>query len=120
MKIPIGNLAIRSTNETEDRIRVGVTLTSDKNDMRLYGSYRMKDENPLNFTLDMKKFGAETIEAFSFGQLKRATGNLSGKVAITGSTDSPKLNGDMGFDDVAFNVTQLGARYSLTNQKIQF
>jgi len=120
MKIPIGNLAIRSTNETEDRIRVGVTLTSDKNDMRLYGSYRMKEENPLNFTLDMKKFGAETIEAFSFGQLKNATGNLSGKVAITGSTDSPRLNGDMGFDDVAFNVTQLGARYSLKNQKLQF
>ncbi|SEI50624.1 Family of unknown function [Dyadobacter koreensis] len=119
-KIPIGNLSIRSTNETEDRIRVGVNLISDKNDMRLYGSYRLKEEEPLNFTLDMKKFGAETIEAFSFGQLKRATGNLSGKLAITGSTDSPKLNGNMGFDDVAFNVTQLGTRYSLTNQKLQF
>lgn len=120
MKIPIGNLAIRSTNETEDRIRVGVSLTSDKNDMRLYGSYRLKEEQPLNFTLDMKKFGAETIEAFSFGQLKNANGNLSGKVAITGSADSPRLNGDIAFDDVAFNVTQLGARYSLTNQKLQF
>jgi len=119
-KIPIGNLSIRSTNETEDRIRVGVNLISDKNDMRLYGSYRLKEEEPLNFTLDMKKFGAETIEAFSFGQLKNAKGNLSGKVSITGSTDSPKLNGQMGFDDVAFNVTQLGARYSLTNQRLQF
>ena len=120
MKIPVGNLAIRSTNETEDRIRVGMSLTSDKNDMRLYGSYRLKDENPLNFTLDLKKFGAETVEAFSFGQLKRATGNLSGQAKITGTTDSPKLNGAINFDDVAFNVTQLGARYSLTNQKINF
>jgi translocation and assembly module TamB len=120
MKIPIGNLAIRSTNETEDRIRVGVSLISDKNDMRLFGSYRLKEEQPLNFTLDMKKFGAETIEAFSFGQLKNAKGNLSGKMAITGSTDSPRLNGNMNFEDVAFNVTQLGARYSLINQKLQF
>jgi translocation and assembly module TamB len=120
MKIPVGNLAIRSTNETEDRIRVGMSLTSDKNDMRLYGSYRLKEEKPLNFTLDLKKFGAETIEAFSFGQLKRATGNLSGKTTITGSTDSPQLNGAINFEDVAFNVTQLGARYSLNNQKIDF
>ncbi|GLU55802.1 translocation/assembly module TamB domain-containing protein [Dyadobacter frigoris] len=120
MKIPVGNLAIRSTNETEDRIRVGMTLLSDKNDMRLYGAYRIKEENPLDFTLDLKKFGAETVEAFSFGQLKRATGNLSGQAKITGSTDSPKLNGAINFDDVAFNVTQLGARYSLTNQKINF
>jgi translocation and assembly module TamB len=120
MKIPVGNLDIRSTNETEDRIRVGMSLTSDKNDMRLYGSYRLKEENPLNFTLDLKKFGAETIEAFSFGQLQRATGNLSGKTTITGSTESPQLNGAINFDDVAFNVTQLGARYSLSNQKINF
>jgi len=61
-----------------------------------------------------------TVEAFSFGQLNRAKGNLTGKTTITGSTTSPRLNGAVNFDDVAFNVTQLGSRYSLDKQKIQF
>ncbi|MCE7041865.1 translocation/assembly module TamB domain-containing protein [Dyadobacter sp. CY312] len=121
MKIPVGNLSLRSTNETENLIRVGMSLVSDKNDMRMGGSYNLKDEkNALNFNMDLRKLSAETVEAFSFGELQKATGNLSGKTKITGSTDSPKLDGSVDFDNVAFNVTQLGARYSLDKQKIQF
>ncbi len=121
MKIPVGNLSLRSTNETENMIRVGMSLLSDKNDMRVGGSYNLKDNSsPLNFKMDLRKLSAETVEAFSFGELRNATGNLSGTTQITGSPDSPKLNGSVDFNNVAFNVTQLGARYSLDKQKIQF
>ncbi|WP_221390195.1 translocation/assembly module TamB [Dyadobacter sp. NIV53] len=120
-KIPVGNLALKATNETENLIKVDASLVSASNDIQMSGGYNTKDaDNALDFTLDLKKFGASTIEAFSFGQLQRATGNLSGSTKITGSTTSPRLNGGVNFDDVAFNVTQLGARYSLANQKIQF
>jgi translocation and assembly module TamB len=120
-KIPVGNLSLRSTNETENLIRVGASLISDKNEIRVGGSYNLKEEkSPLNFNMDIKKLSASTIEAFSFGQLQRATGNLTGTTKITGSTDSPRLNGSVSFDKVAFNATQLGARYSLDGQKIQF
>jgi len=120
-KIPVGNLALKSTNETENLIRVGMSLVSNDNDIRMGGSYNLKDENnALNFRMDLKKLSASTIQAFSFGELQRATGNLTGSAKITGSTTSPRLDGSVNFDDVAFNVTQLGARYSLANQKIQF
>lgn len=118
-KIPVGNLSLRSTNETENLIRVGASLVSDKNDIRIGGSYNLKEANPLNFNMTLKKLSAATIEAFSFGELRNATGNLTGSAKITGSTDSPRLNGSVKFDSVAFNVTQLGARYSLANQTIQ-
>jgi len=120
MKIPVGDLKLKSTNETENLIRVGASLVSSENDLRVGGSYNLKEKNPLNFNMTLKKLSASTIEAFSFGQLQRATGNLTGNAKITGSTDSPNVNGAVNFGDVAFNVTQLGARYSLTNQDIQF
>jgi translocation and assembly module TamB len=121
MQIPVGNLSLRSTNETENLIRVGMSLVSDKNDIRIGGSYNLQDENnALNFNMDLKKLSGETVEAFSFGQLQRATGNLTGKAKITGSTSAPKLDGSVDFDNVAFNVTQLGSRYSLNDQKINF
>jgi translocation and assembly module TamB len=121
MKIPVGNLSLRSTNETENLIRVGMSLVSDQNEIRMGGSYNLKETaNALNFNMDLKKLSASTIEAFSFGQLQKASGNLTGKVKITGSTDSPKLDGAVNFDDVAFNVTQLGSRYALKNQSLKF
>ncbi|HEV7381977.1 MAG TPA: translocation/assembly module TamB [Dyadobacter sp.] len=121
MQIPVGNLSLKSTNETENLIRVGMSLVSDKNDIRMGGSYNLKDENnALDFNVDLKKLSGETIEAFSFGQLQKATGNLTGQAKISGSTTAPKVNGAVNFDNVAFNVAQLGARYSLNNQKINF
>ncbi|MCF0073670.1 translocation/assembly module TamB domain-containing protein [Dyadobacter sp. CY261] len=119
-KIPVGNLSIKSTNETENLIRVAMSLVNDQNDVQIGGSYNVKSETPMDFKMDLKKLSAKTIEAFSFGELKRAEGNLTGNIAITGATDSPRLDGAINFDNVAFNATQLGSRYSLAGQKIQF
>jgi hypothetical protein len=119
-KIPVGNLSLKSTNETENLIRVAMSLISGQNDINLTGSYDLKSENPMDFNLNLKNLSAQTIEAFSFGQLKQAEGNLTGDIAITGATTSPKLDGAINFNGVAFNATQLGSRYSLDNQKINF
>ena len=120
-KIPVGNLELKATNETENLIKVGATLVSDQNDIQFGGNYNTKDQNnALDFTMDLKKLSGSTIEAFSFGQIQRATGNLTGTAKITGSTDSPKLDGAINFADFAFNATQLGSRYTLDKQSIQF
>ncbi|TLU98775.1 translocation/assembly module TamB domain-containing protein [Dyadobacter luticola] len=119
-KIPVGNLSIKSTNETENLIRVAMSLVNGQNNMTLNGSYNLKSDSPMDFQLDLKNLSAQTVEAFSMGQLKRAEGNLTGNVAITGATDSPKLNGALNFNNFIFTPTQLGSRYSLANQKIQF
>ncbi|QRR02134.1 translocation/assembly module TamB domain-containing protein [Dyadobacter sandarakinus] len=119
-QIPVGNLSLKSTNETENLIRVDMALVSGVNEVNVDGSYNLKSDSPMDFTLDLKKLSGKTVEAFSMGQLQRAEGNLTGQVAITGSTTSPRLNGAINFDGVAFNATQLGSRYSLANQKIQF
>lgn len=121
MKIPLGDLSIRSTNERENLIRVGMSLVGNQNEMRMGGSYNLVDKNnPLNFNMDLKKLSASTIEAFSFGQLQKASGNLTGTVKITGSTDKPSLDGAVTFDNVAFTISQLGSRYHLNQQNIQF
>ncbi|WP_149242149.1 translocation/assembly module TamB domain-containing protein [Dyadobacter sp. 32] len=116
--IPVGDLSVKASNENENLISIETALKSDQNDVEMNGTYNVKAENALNFNLEVNKLSASTIEAFSFGELKRATGNLRGKAAISGSTDSPKLNGEMNFDSFAFTVNQLGARYSLDKQKI--
>ncbi len=119
-QIPVGDLSINATNERADRIALDVKLNSDLNDMTLTGDYVLEGNNALNFDINMNRLSAKTLQAFSFGELERAQGALTGKLTVQGSTDSPRLNGQMKFDSVAFDVKQLGARYRFNGQTIDF
>ena len=120
MQIPVGDLSLKSTNETAKTILVETSLIGENNDVHIDGRYLLEETNALDFTMDLKRLNTKTVEAFSFGELQRGKGALSGKIQISGSTDSPKLNGAISADSVAFNVTQLGTRYSIAGQKLQF
>ena len=118
--IPIGDLKIRAANESASKIVAEATLKSPQNDVRLSGNYLLKSKTPFDFEVDIRKLGARTIEAFSAGQLRRATGALSGKAQIRGAIDKPKVEGEALFDSVSFNVTKLGATYRINNSRLQF
>jgi len=113
--IPIGNLAIKATNESATKIVAEATLKSTQNDVILKGDYLLKSKNPLDLKLDIRRLSAQTIEAFSEGQLRRAKGFLTGNATIKGAMTDPKIEGNVSFDSVAFNVTQLGATYRINN-----
>lgn len=119
-QIPIGNVAVNANNETADRIATKASITSDKNDIQLTGNYILKPKGTLDFDVDIKKLGAETVQAFSFGQLKNAKGNLSGNLTLKGEPTKPLINGSLKFDDVSLSLTQLGSKYILKNQSLTF
>lgn len=116
----IGDLKVNAYNESANRITTKVSLLNQYNDVELAGNYNLKSKNALDFTLNIKKLSAETVQAFSFGQLRRAKGNLNGEASIKGSTTNPQLVGNLNFDKVAFNVSQLGSRYLIDGQKLIF
>lgn len=118
--IPIGDLKIKAANESTAKIVAEATLKSPQNEVYLTGNYLLKSKNPLDFSVDIRRLGAQTIEAFSGGQLRRATGALFGKAKISGATSKPQVEGEVAFDSVAFNITKLGATYRIHNSRVQF
>jgi translocation and assembly module TamB len=116
----IGDLKINAFNESANKITTKLSLLNQFNDVELTGNYYLKTKNALDFNLDIKKLSAETVQAFSFGQLRRAKGNLNGRASIKGSTTSPQLVGNLNFDKVGFDVSQLGSRYLIDGQKLIF
>ncbi len=116
----IGDLKVNAYNESANKITTKVSLLNQFNEVELIGSYYLKTKNALDFNLNIKKLSAETVQAFSFGQLRRAKGNLNGEASIKGSTTSPQLLGNLNFDKVAFNVSTLGSRYLIDGQKLIF
>ena len=119
-QIPIGNLKVNAANETSDRINVLATILGNNNDINIKGKYILKQKKPLNFTIDINKIGAKTVEAFSFGQLKNARGSLSGLLNLKGEPSKPVLDGAIKFDTVSFSLAQLGAIYRIQNQSMTF
>ena len=120
-QIPVGDLTIGATNERADRIALDVKLNSDLNDMTLTGDYVLEGDNALNFDINMNRLSAKTLQAFSFGELERAQGALNGQDSPCRAVPTvPRLNGQMKFDSVAFDVKQLGARYRFNGQTIDF
>jgi translocation and assembly module TamB len=119
-KTDIGDLNVNVFNQSANVITTKLTLLNQYNDLLLTGNYNMKSKNPFDFNLNIKKLSAETVQAFSFGQLRRAKGELNGEATIKGSTTSPQLVGNLNFQKVAFDISQLGGRYLIDGQKLIF
>jgi translocation and assembly module TamB len=119
-KKEIGDLVVNVFNETANKITAKATLLSKNNDLLLTGNYYLKTKNSLDLDLVINKLGAETIEAFSFGQLRRAKGMMKGQATIKGEMTNPEIKGNLNFDKVAFDVSQLGSRYLIDNQSLVF
>ncbi len=119
-QIPIGDLKVNAANETSDRINVLASILGNNNDININGKYLLKQKKPLDFTIDINKIGAKTVEAFSFGQLKNARGSLSGLLNLKGEPSKPVLDGAIKFDTVSFSLAQLGAIYRIQNQSMTF
>ncbi|MFN4145838.1 MAG: translocation/assembly module TamB domain-containing protein [Runella sp.] len=119
-RVELGNLSVNANNESANIITAEASLRSRFNDIRLAGKYLVKEKNPLDFKLDMRRLHAPMIEPFSEGQLRRVRGALNGVATIKGSTDKPQIEGEIGFDSLAFNVTQLGATYRIHQSRLRF
>ncbi|MBC8151307.1 MAG: translocation/assembly module TamB domain-containing protein, partial [Bacteroidetes bacterium] len=114
---PIGDLTARFRNVDGGRISVETSLKNQYNDANVTGFYTTANQG-LNFTVDLKRLDARTIEAFSFGELQQGKGQLTGKIDVGGTVGSPRMDGAVVFDAVAFRVKQLNATYTFDQDKL--
>ena len=121
MSQPIGNLTARLRNTTDGKIDVNTILAGPYNDVNVTGFYNPDDaKEALNLAIKLNRLDARTIEAFSFGELRQAKGQLTGNFTVAGALDNPAMDGSVAFDSVAFNIKQLNATYQIDQEKLAF
>ncbi|GAB3776432.1 hypothetical protein GCM10028818_22020 [Spirosoma horti] len=121
MTKPIGNLTARFNNTSDGRISVNTALAGPYNDATVTGFYNPEEaKQALDLAIKLNRLDARTIEAFSFGELRQAKGNLTGSFTVEGAVDNPKMDGSIAFDSVAFNIKQLNATYNIDQEKLAF
>ena len=118
-KDTVGNLKIKVDNQITSTYTAKVELTGFENQVNLDGNYKTSNSS-FDLNLDLKKLNVKSIQGFSFGNITESTGFLNGNLKIIGTTDKPKIIGDLKFNEVGFKVKQLNANFKSMNDKITF
>lgn len=114
---PVGDIAIKVDNKTDNLLAANVTLSGEENDVNLTGNYKIDDGN-LDFNLDLNKLNIKSIQGFSMGNLTEGTGYLTGNFKITGTSAAPKVNGELDFKNTGFRVTKFNSYFKTEEEKI--
>jgi hypothetical protein len=116
----VGNIALKVNNQTENAYAADVTITGKGNQVNLNGLYYTAPESKFDLNLNIISLKMKSIEGFSFGSIKRASGDISGQLKITGTTDAPVVRGDVNFNKVGFNVSMLNSYFTMPKESITF
>ena len=116
---PVGDIAIKVNNKTDNLLAANVTISGEGNDVDLDGNYRINDGN-LDFNIDINKLNIKSIQGFTMGNVTDGTGFLSGNFKIAGNATAPKVSGELNFNNTGFRITQLNSYFKTDNEKITF
>lgn len=116
---PVGDIAIKVDNKTNNLLAAAVTVSGEGNDVNLNGNYRISDGN-LDFNVDINKLNIKNIQGFTMGNVTDGTGFLSGNFKIAGNATAPKVSGELNFNNTGFRITQLNSYFKTDNEKITF
>ncbi|MFT3946029.1 MAG: translocation/assembly module TamB domain-containing protein [Agriterribacter sp.] len=116
-KDTVGNIQVLVDNKVNDTYNASVTITGNDNDVNLSGNY-FANTGSFDLLLDIRHLPVKTAQAFSAGAIRESSGYLNGKFNVTGTADKPSVNGDLNFNNTAFNLSMLNNIFKIDQQKI--
>ncbi len=119
MQQPIGTVTASASKQSENNVTATVAIQGNGNDISASGNYYLNNElNQFDARADIKKLNIATLQGFTSGNIRNATGNIYGDVAINGKFSDPRWKGILNFDTTKFTIAQLGTTFRIDNQKI--
>jgi len=118
--VPIGNLMLKANNPTTQRFDIDMKLSGTDNNVTANGYYIPNGgNNSINIKADIQSLSMKTAEAFSFGQISEASGNMTGNFLVQGRTDAPEITGELLFDNAFMKPAYLNNRLELKHEAVQ-
>jgi len=116
----IGDVRIDATQVlAEDAIQVGVTLISEKNNLKIAGEYDIS-ERRFDLTGDIDYLTMRTFDPFLLGLISNSEGGLSGQFQLTGTPQKPLLKGQLKVTEASTKVEYTGTRFLVENGSVSF
>jgi len=117
--ISLGDLRLKADNPTTEKFNIDVMLSGVENNLTAAGHYIPNGgDQSLLINAEIQSLSMQTIKAFSMGQITEASGAMSGKFVIGGSTTLPEITGHLVFKDAFITPVLLNNRLELKNERI--
>jgi hypothetical protein len=116
----VGNIALKVNNQTENTYAANVSITGKGNQVDMDGIYYTDPKSRFDLNLNIVKLNVKSVEGFSFGSIREASGDITGQLKISGTTDAPSIRGDVNFNKVGFNVAMLNSYFTMPKESITF
>jgi hypothetical protein len=119
-KDQLGTLRIAVNNNTPNAYETNIALTG-VHELRVNGFYYTSNPaNALDLTVNIDKIDLKSLESVSMGQIKNGSGTITGALTVKGAIASPKVLGDIKFNQAAFNATYVNSYFRMPNETISF
>jgi len=120
--IPTGNVHLIASNTTNPKkFDIKLNLSGYDNTIHVDGFYSTETQTPsLNLSLVVEQLNLKTIEPYTFGQVKQMSGVVKGKVAVSGNTANPTIEGAFHLTSCAFRPSFLDSYLRVENETITF
>jgi hypothetical protein len=111
---PLGTLTADLQTPQPAAYHIKAGLTGNGNDLQVQAVY----DTTINATVNLNRFNMAAVEPFTFGNVTRMHGAASGQFNITGTTDKPKVTGNLHFNDAGGTITYVGTPLTLPDETI--
>jgi hypothetical protein len=117
----VGDITLKVNNQTANAYAADVAISGKGgNQVNLTGLYYTAPESRFDLNLNIVSLKMKSIEGFSFGSIRRASGDITGQLKITGNASAPVVRGDVNFNKVGFNVSMLNSYFTMPSERITF
>lgn len=116
----VGNIDLKVNNQTANAYAAHINITGYGNQVTMDGLYYTTPASKFDLDLNIVTLNMKSIEGFSFGAIRNASGNITGKLKITGTTSAPAIRGDVNFNNVGFNVSMLNSYFRMPKESVTF
>ena len=118
--VPIGNLTLKAERAEASKFDIGLKLSGMDNSLTVNGFYiPAGGDQSVSIQTDIQSLSLKTVQAFSMGQLKEASGMLTGNILVEGKTNSPDITGELVFNNAIIKPAFLNNSLELKHETIQ-
>ncbi|MCJ7467786.1 MAG: translocation/assembly module TamB [Maribacter sp.] len=117
---PLGNLSLKASSKESKNYDFNLAIKDGGLDLDLKGDYVADMSGALlNLDLDLNRLKLEFIQGITKDVITDSQGYLSGKFKITGTTNSPKYEGNLNFNGADFKVVSLNTDFKISEEAIK-
>jgi hypothetical protein len=114
-----GTMSLEAKSLESNHYNFSTQISGGVTKLNLNGDYFVENNDAmLNMQLAIENFDMKALETLSFGEIKKANGQLTGNFSISEKLSNPQYKGEINFLDASITAKKLNTQFTLVDEKL--